>query len=162
MKTWLAQFRISAALDRGKPLSRNQQEGVERTPELRRFAQASRTLNLDLKGGPIPAKLPVALHSGIMRAVVGAQRSGAPTGLSFVWRWLPAPALVLLVLAGFWWPMRRAPGPDPLAPASAVLQAGQQVTQTMPAAVLAPMSDEWQRVSRDLDKTAQFLWASLP
>ena len=39
---------------------------------------------------------------------------------------------------------------------------GDQMVRTMPSAVVAPLSDELERLNRDLDKTAKFLLASLP
>jgi hypothetical protein len=49
-----------------------------------------------------------------------------------------------------------------LATANNALELSEQITQTMPAAVMAPLSDEWQGLNRDLQNTAQFLLASLP
>jgi hypothetical protein len=51
---------------------------------------------------------------------------------------------------------------QPLAPAVAALDLSEEMARTMPDAVMAPLSDEWQRLGRDLDRTTQFLLASLP
>jgi hypothetical protein len=162
MKTWFAKFRISSALDGETPLPPGWQESTARNAEVRRFAETSQALHRALKSGPKAPELPAFLHESIMRAVTGAAGPRIPPSPWLALRWLPVPALAVLLAAGFWWSLRRAPAPQPLAPASAVLEAGQDMTRTVPAAVMAPLSDEWQRVNRDVRHTTQFLWASLP
>ena len=48
------------------------------------------------------------------------------------------------------------------AAASSALELGGSMVREAPAAVLSPLSDELQRLDRDLLKTGQFLLASLP
>jgi hypothetical protein len=36
------------------------------------------------------------------------------------------------------------------------------MARTMPAAALAPLTEEWQRLNQDVDATAAFLLATLP
>lgn len=72
-----------------------------------------------------------------------------------------------LVLAGAWWMLHR-PAQRPLAVAQALevpqvaLDWGGSISRATPAALVGPLADELQRLNRDLDRTAQFLLASLP
>jgi hypothetical protein len=79
-------------------------------------------------------------------------------------RWLAASALVLALCFGVWRLANRPAGAGqvPLAAAGTALDFSEQVAQDMPARVVAPLSDEWQRVNQDLENTAEFLLASLP
>ena len=43
-----------------------------------------------------------------------------------------------------------------------VLQMSEQMPDAMPRMVMAPLSDEWARVDRDLKDTTQVLLASFP
>jgi hypothetical protein len=89
------------------------------------------------------------------------------------WRWAPAAAavaaaLVLTLVLGGGWLTRRQPAPPPptaaqaLSAPAAALDWSAEMSRTVPAAVVAPLSDELERVNRDLENTADFLLASLP
>jgi hypothetical protein len=43
-----------------------------------------------------------------------------------------------------------------------VLEMSEKMPNTVPLAMLAPLSDEWARVDRDLQETTQVLLASFP
>ena len=167
MKAWFARVRISVAL-RASPrpagslrgtMGSSEQPG-DSEQELTAFEQA-------LKETAPKLSAPPSLHGSIMRAVRAAERPvAAPQGLSFL-KWLPAPALVALVLLVAWHVQRgqvRPPAPDPqsLAAATAALEMGGQMAQAMPSAVVAPLAAELERLNQDLNNTAQFLLASLP
>ena len=64
MKSWLAKFRISAALDAGKPWPEPLKIAAD--PELERFARRTEALGRALRSVPPAAPL---LHDSIMRAV---------------------------------------------------------------------------------------------
>jgi len=99
--------------------------------------------------------------------VRAANRPAAAPRQPSVLRWVPVPVFaVMLVLVAVWvlqspvrTPVQNA---QPLAAAASALQLGDQMVRTMPTVVVAPLSDELERLNRDLDKTAQFLLASLP
>jgi len=165
MNAWFAKFRISAALDGAKPLSASLRRRIAASEDLGRFAALCAALDRALKQSPPEPGAPPSLHSSILAAV----RAAARPGLAAL-RWAPAAGLGLclaLILAGAWWPRHRPaqpPGPiaQALAAPSAALDLGGQMTRAMPAAVLAPLSEELDRLNRDLDHTAQFLLANLP
>jgi hypothetical protein len=170
MNAWFAKFRISAALDGPKPLSPSLRRRIAASERLGRFAARCAALDRALKQStPLPAA-PPSLHSSILAAVrAHACPPAARPGLAAL-RWAPAAALGLclaLILAGAWWLQRRPPQPpgpiaQALAAPSAALDLGGQMTHAMPAAVIAPLSNELDCLNRDLDHTAQFLLANLP
>ena len=102
-----------------------------------------------------------------MQAVREAERpEAAPAGLAFL-RWVAAPVVAALALAAVWLALRGpvappAQGTQSLAAATTALEMSGQLAQTVPSAVVAPLSDELARLNRDLDNTAQFILASLP
>jgi hypothetical protein len=81
--------------------------------------------------------------------------------------WLPASALVALALAGIWLvlqhrPVQTKPGPKSLPEISTAFNASQEIVDALPSATVGPLSDELDNVGRDLDRTAEFLLATLP
>jgi len=83
-------------------------------------------------------------------------------------RWLPAPAfaLLLLLLLGVWWSTRETSTPiaqpNLFASAASALDAAPQVTRDIPAQALSPLTEEWDHLDSDLNKTADFLLTSIP
>ena len=82
-------------------------------------------------------------------------------------RWATVPALAAIALLGVWWalhtPVRpSAPDTPSLAAATSAFELSGQLARTVPAAVVAPLSGELERLNLDLANTAQFLLASLP
>lgn len=132
MKSWFAQHHVSSSVDRA------------------------------LAGGPAKPQVPPSLHDSIMRAVEAAGPASAPVRPQAGLRWLLVPVLAVLLLAGVWSFLHRPSRPQPMARAAAALEIGEAMADTVPSVVVAPLSDEWQRINRDLDRTAQFLLASLP
>ena len=144
---------------------------MNRSDELRRFEQSLRALDQALNQAPAQPELVPPLHHSIMRAVRAAECSVAPRHQHSILRWLPATALVALTVLGLWYALRqpalapvRTPvqNAQPLVAAATALEMGDLMARTIPSAVLSPLSDEWERVSRDMNNTAQFLLASLP
>jgi hypothetical protein len=110
------------------------------------------------------SEIPPALHTSIIRAV---QRAGPPVATvrrRSTARWVPAAAALALACALWAWHAgsRTALPPSGLERASAALATSQKMAQAAPVAALAPLTEEWQRLNRDLDNTAQFLLAALP
>ena len=168
MNLWFSKFRISAALDSAKPWPRSLERKVAGRDELRRFSSEAQALDSALKQAREDSDAPPGLHASIMRAVLRAPASAVGGSRRVVWRRLAAPAIGLAACAVAWWvwhqppPPGAAAGPPSLTTATRALDLGSEVTQAMPAAVVAPMSDELARVRLDLDQTTKFLLASLP
>jgi hypothetical protein len=124
-------------------------------------------LDAVLKQTPPRVEAPASLHSSIMQAVRAARGSAPAHRPVTVQRWLPVPVLALLVLLFSVWvihsPVRKpVQGAKSLVAASAALNLGDEMVRSMPPAMVAPLSEELTRLNRDLGKTAQFLFASLP
>lgn len=167
MKTWFTSFRISAALDSGHKPSGSQRESINRSEEVQSVEQDMTALDRALRQERPEPQTPPGLHRSIMRAVRVAQRpQAAPRGLA-VLRWVAAPVVAALVVLAVW-PALRGPGRphahgrQSLAAATTALEMSSQLAKTVPSAVVAPLSDELERLNRDLDNTAQFILASLP
>jgi hypothetical protein len=104
------------------------------------------------------------LHASIMQAVRSTNRPIRPARNLSLLRWLPAPALAALVVALWTWHAGsvRAPSRNAIEIAAATLASSGEMARTMPAAALAPLTEEWQRLNQDVDATAAFLLATLP
>ena len=167
MKSWITRFRISAALDADQQPSAGLRRWPGASADLRAIEQEMVDLDRALKETAPKAEAPVWLHGSIMQAVRAAQSPVTAERRPNLLRWLPAPALALMLLLATFLAMHR-PARTPeqnaqsLAAATSALHFGNQMVQTMPSAMVAPLSDELIRLNRDLGKTAQFLLASLP
>ena len=171
MKTWLTKFRISNALDNRKSLPPAVERAVAQSEELRRFAEIAADLDQALKNSrPVP-ETSASQHAAIMRAVRTAEPEPAYDWQKIWPRLIPATALALLVLLGIFGASNYSRQPaailqpaelSSLAVASSVLETGGKLIHEMPDAALSPLSDEMQRLNRDLDGAKKFLLASLP
>lgn len=167
MKTWFTSFRISAALDSGHKPSASLRMSINSSEEAQSFEQGMTALDRALRQERPKPQTPPGLHRSIMRAVREAQRTQAAPRELAVLRWVAAPVVAALVVMAVW-PALRGPGRPPaqgrqsLAAATTALELSSQLAQTVPPAVVAPLSDELERLNRDLDNTAQFILASLP
>jgi hypothetical protein len=167
MKSWIARLRISAALDADQPPAAWSRHSTSSSVEGCGPEQEMIALDRALRETAPRAEAPASLHHSIMQAVRSASRPAPAQRQPTVLRWLPAPVFAALVFAVALWALHSpvptpVPEAQPLAAATTALQLGNQVVQTMPSAVVSPLSDELDRLNRDLDKTAQFLLASLP
>jgi ferric-dicitrate binding protein FerR (iron transport regulator) len=161
MKSWLTKFRISAALDAGKPLPQSLRQRIATDPELERFTRRTEALGRALRSVPPAAP---SQRDSIMRAVGAAARQEQPRR-ALAPSWLAASAAVAaLAVMLLWTAFHRpaSPGPQSLDGAVMVLQMSEQMPDAMPRMVMAPLSDEWARVDRDLKDTTQVLLASFP
>ena len=167
MKAWFARMRISVSLKAGPKPPASRRQTISGSEQPNDLAQEITSLDRALKETAPRPQPPPSLHHSIMRAVQSAERPApAPRGLGFL-KWLPAPALVALTLLVAWYAQRSpvrppASAPQSLAAATSALDMGGQMAQALPSAVVAPLTDELERVHQDLDNTAQFLLASLP
>jgi hypothetical protein len=167
MNSWLTKFRLSAALEAGRTLAEPLRKKMNGSDDLRRFGRDLQALDEALQQAPPAPEVSSSFHNSIMRAV----RATTPQPKPSVLRWFPAPALAALAVLLVWTALRQpAPAPvrtsgpntQPLVAATTVLEMGDLMARTVPAAALSPLSEEWERVNRDMDNTAQFLLASLP
>ncbi len=152
---WIRQYRLSSALDAGKPSSPSQQASVD-SPELEEFARAMGKLDERLKAEKPGAESPPFLHNAIMARVRASEQQSYSNGA--LWRWWAAPAGAALLIAcflGLVYFARQAahtlPAPKP-----------QQEVAAVPGKVLSPLSTEMDKLQLDLERTARFLVASVP
>jgi hypothetical protein len=167
MKSWMAKLRISMALDSDQPPAAWMRRKPSASAELRGIEEEMVALDRGLKETAPRAEAPASLHQSIMQAVRAANRPVAAPRQPSVLRWVPVPVFAVLLVLVVVWVLQSPVRPpvqtaQPLAAATTALHLGNQVVRTMPTAVVAPLSDELDRLNRDLDKTAQFLLASLP
>jgi hypothetical protein len=168
---WFAKFRISAALDSRRPLPRAMPKAIGDCDELHRFEKQVISVERALKETP-PREIepPPGLHRAIMRAVQAGTRESAPAREPALRHWRTASALATLVIFAAFWVVRQGSvftthsksEREGLAPAAVALELGQQLTQRVPAEMVAPLSQEWERLNGDFDRAQQFLLASLP
>jgi hypothetical protein len=161
MKSWLAKFRISTALDSGRPLPESLRRAIAADSELDRFARRAQDLGRALRNPP-PGQ--PALRDSIMRAVRVAARERQPRRAPQT-AWLAASGVLAAVaVICVWMNFHRqaSPGARSLDGPVVVLEMSEEMPKTMPAFVMAPLSDEWARVDRNVHDTTQVLLASFP
>ena len=171
MKSWSTKLRIFFALDSDKPLPPGLRKRVNRNDGPGGIVESSDKLHRALHAARPKTDAPPFLHKSIMRAIETSRpvEDSRPAIL----RWLPVPAMALaglLILGLVWFFLRPtppkakvgSPSPQTLTQATLVLESGENMAVTMPDALLTPLSEELQRLNRDLDRTGQLLLASLP
>jgi hypothetical protein len=159
MKSWLAGFRTSVALDAGEL-----RHSPGDSEEINCCEEDIRSIDRRLKATQPATPVPTRLHTSVMRAVrSSAAESNVRQASRWSWRWLPAPALAMLVICGLWSSLR-SPRPEPtsLAAASTVLAQGNELAQKTGEVVLAPLSQEMNNLNRDFQNAVDFLVASVP
>ena len=167
MKLWFTKIRISATLDAGRKPSAELRRSINGSDELQGFQQEMAELDRALKQTAPRPETPPSLHRSIMHAVRAADRPAPVRRELVVLRWLPVPALAVMVLLAIWW-VARGPVQPPvqdtqsLAAATTALDLGGEMARAVPSAVISPLANELEQLNRDLTNTAQFLLASLP
>jgi hypothetical protein len=171
MKTWLLKLKISNAINDRQPLPPSVESAVSRSAELQSFVADANALARELKNQLPCTETSAQLHASIMRAVRSA-RSAPDTKTESVWpRWVPASGLVAAILLGAVLIVQFMPQPaskvqpadaHPLADASSALDLGGSLVSQAPELALSPLSDEMQKLDRNLADTGKFLLASLP
>jgi hypothetical protein len=167
MKLWFIKTRISAALDNGQGPSDWWRRRVKASDELRGIEQEMTALHRALTQSVPIIETPAFLHDSIMQAIQAADRQAPAQRSPVLLRWAPVPALALVMLLAVWWALRSPLQPahrdaQPLAAATAALEVSGEMARTVPSAVVAPLSEELERLNLDLNNTARFLLASLP
>lgn len=167
MKSWLAKMRISGALDGGPKLPGPLRERIGSSEELRDFAQRLAVVDHALRATAPRPRAPASLHRLIMRAVERGERPAAAWYGPALLRWLAVPAVAVVALLLAWYCVRgpaRPPAPerDALVASASALEIGGRIAQAIPSAVVAPLADELERLSCDLNNAGKYLLASLP
>jgi hypothetical protein len=132
------------------------------------FNREMAALDCVLKRTAPRPQAPPSLHDSIMRSVRAAERPAADGRREWIFlRWLPVPVAMVITLAVIWPQAQdtvRLPSKSaqPLAVANTALRVGGEMARAVPSAVVAPLTDELQKLNQDLNNTAQFLLASLP
>lgn len=170
MKKLLTKFKLSNALDEaaGGPVPDSLQKKISACPELRDFAQRAAALDRALRHPPAVAVTDATLHNSIMRAVRASAAESAPGRVPM--RIGLATALAALAAIGIWLAARPPARSFPAAPSDAqtlaaaqiVLDMGGEISRSVPAAVVAPLSNEWACVDHDVRDTTRFILAALP
>ena len=161
MKSWLAKFRISIALDADKPLPESLRQKIAANPELKRFARRTQSLGAVLRGVPPSDACTARFHHARHQVRGGARQPRRAPASS----WLAASAAVAALTAMCLWlasHRQTPPGPRSLDGPAMVLEMSENLPGAMPSIVMAPLSNEWARVDRDVQATTQVLLASLP
>jgi hypothetical protein len=166
MISWLAKFRISSALDSGQAPPKHFRRKIAADAELQGFARRADALGRALASQTPPPADP-ALHNAIMRAVRETARRGqtrvAPVSFSLT---AVSTVTAVVALAGvcLWLANHRAvpAGGPTLAGPGLVFEMSQQMPNAMSSAMLAPLTNEWELVDRDVQDTTQILLASFP
>jgi hypothetical protein len=139
-----------------------------------KFQNSDETLESALRGSPPRTEFPPDLHDSIMRAVHAADRAERSelSSIGIFQRfikvgWIPVTGFVGLVLLGVMLSIHNHPvattqNPQPLAELSQAFTTGQELMDSLPSVTVGPLSDELDKVNRDLDRTAEFLLATLP
>jgi len=119
------------------------------------------------------SEFPPELHDLIMNAVYTAHRaestevSGIGMLQRFIKSWLPVTGFAGLVLLGVLLTIQNRPvatvqNPQPLSEISKAFATSQELVDSLPTVAIGPLSEELDKVNRDLDRTAEFLLATLP
>jgi hypothetical protein len=128
-----------------------------------------------LRGSPPKSEVPRALHNSIMRAIQAAHREERSQAFGFeifqrfaTIRWLPLTGFAALALLGIWLAFRHysesptTSNNQSLPEISSAFVTSQELMDSLPSVTVGPLSDELDKVNQDLDRTAEFLLATLP
>jgi hypothetical protein len=171
MRTWLGKFRISAALDNSKPFPESLRRTIAGSEVLTRYEQAARDLDRALRQEQPGSEAPAFLHSSIMQAIRSADASVQASRIVPRLGWIGAGVTAALAALIAWFAVYQPAQPsrpaeaskaESIAAVSSAIRAGDDITRGIPAALVAPLSDELDRFNRDLRATADYLLASLP
>jgi hypothetical protein len=178
IKQWLARLRASKALDELEPAGRPERR-LEGNSEATRFASPIEEVDRRLReASRTSPETPPWLHEGIMNAV--RTEAARPRGMfEGAARWVWAPGLATLLVVGaaivalVLHDPRSSDGellseghapPD----VSSMLATGtprqvlDEVALLGAAAMTGPFATEWESLSNDADRAAEFLLAALP
>ena len=169
MRSLFRQFRLSSKLDEGTAPAQLQQLAAGQSA--RQFAEDLARVDERLRAAQLEPEAPDSLHASIMTAV----RAQSPTqpadarqrpvepvpGILLLGRragWWAAPVYAAVLVACLLAALHLMPRPAPRSPFASVEKG---LTQ-LPGTVLSPLSGELESLQRDLEKTTQFVLASVP
>jgi len=128
-----------------------------------------------------PTVVPDGLHEAIMNSIRACRKelpahrdlatpsrpgkAGGGSRFDAFLRWIPAPALGLVILLAYVTTRPDAGSANtagPLPVASALLVRGVDLTASGPYSLVSPLTDEYRRLDLDLKRTAAFLLSSIP
>jgi len=127
-----------------------------------------------LRSAEQKTRIPPSLHSSIMRAVRNAHRHTESAGhhqRAGLVSWLPLPIGAAAAIVLGWILIQRQATPIPswsrsepqsLPVAFSPFEFRDEVVKSVPSVVFAPLTNELQLINEDLERTADFLLASLP
>jgi hypothetical protein len=124
-----------------------------------------------LRHRPVVPATDTTLHHSIMRAVRANAAESAPGRVSLRIGLAAGLAGLAAVAAIGIWLAARPPAPNlaaaasnaqTLAAAQIVVDMGREVSRSVPAALVAPLSNEWACVDHDVRDTTRFILATLP
>jgi hypothetical protein len=138
-----------------------------------KFRNADEGLESALRESAPKSEFPPELHDSIINAVHTAHRAKSIEVLGigmlqpFIKSWLPVTGFAGLVLLGVLLSIHNHPvaaiqNPQPLAEMSRAFATTQEFVDSLPSVAVGPLSDELDKVNLDLDRTAEFLLATLP
>jgi hypothetical protein len=119
-------------------------------------------------------RIPLSLHSSIMHAVRKADRHSESKGhhqRTGLVDWLPLPIGAAAAIVLGWIlirhqatpiPSSSGSGPQSITLAFSPFEFRDEVVKSVPSVVFAPLTNELQLINKDLERTADFLLASLP
>jgi hypothetical protein len=138
-----------------------------------KFQYSDKALDTALSKSAPRTEFPTTLHASIIRAVRAVERKERTrvSGLGSFQRfirisWMPVTGLAALVLLSVLLALYNRPkptvSPESLTQISAAFSASQDVVDALPSVTVGPLSEELDKVNQDLDRTAEFLLATLP
>jgi hypothetical protein len=139
-----------------------------------KFPNSNDALESALRGSAPKLEFPPELHDSIMYAVHATDRTERTkvSAMGLLQRlikvgWFPISGFAGLVLFAVLLLIHNRPvatthDPQPLAEISKAFTTGQEFVDALPSVTVGPLSDELEKVNRDLDRTAEFLIATLP
>ena len=139
-----------------------------------KLRNADEALETALRDSAPGSEFPPELHDSIMNAVHAAHRAESTSvlGVEMFQRlikvsWLPVTGFAGLVLLGVVLTIQNRPvatvqNPQPLSEISKAFATSQELVDSLPTVAIGPLSEELDKVNRDLDRTAEFLLATLP
>jgi hypothetical protein len=167
MKLW-TKFRISNALDK-EGVSDSLRRKFEASSETRDFSRQMTNVDHSLRVQPPAPNAPDTLHQSIMRAVrLSGEEKTEPRATGIIWissTAVAAAAICIWIIAR---PTPQSPPPiasqdaETLAAAQRAWDMSKEVSRTMPAAVVGPLSNELASVDQDVRDTTKFILATLP
>jgi hypothetical protein len=139
-----------------------------------KFTNSDEALEMMLRESPPRTAVPGTLHNSIMGAINAAKNEDriSVSGFARFWRflqnrWMPVSGLAGIILLGLLLAFHnrsetRNRNSQALTQISAAFSASQEAVNALPSVTVGPLSDELDKVNRDLDRTAEFLLATLP